>query len=205
MPAVATPQTRKAIRQGVRQLLLGRTRAGDRVFANRSEAVQHNRAGGELPALLVRCATEPVELANEAPQVYRRSVRLVVEVIVQREQFPVGGGTMTQALAESETESLDAICDEVEGLLLADPTLEETTGLRAADDVNYVDTRFDFDARAEQVIGSALVEFDYIYQTQIDEQEVLAAVDANHVHVDYFAPFPQPMVSAQDDLDLPVT
>jgi hypothetical protein len=78
-----------------------------------------------------------------------------------------------------------------------------TTGLRLADDCIYVDTQFDFDDRAEQVIGSARVQFDYVYQTEILERGVALAVDLRSVHVDHKTKPPGDRVVAADDIDVP--
>ncbi len=202
--AAGAVQSRKSIRQGVRRLLLGRTSAGSRVFTNRSEAIQHDRTGGELPALLVLTPTEPVEMAAQAPPVYRRRLRIAIELIVHRnEGFEAGKDEVGVALGETETEELDRLCRDVEQLLLADPTLEMTTGIRLADDCEYVDTQFDFQDRAEQVIGSARIQFDFIYQTEILERGVALAVDLKSVHVDHAPKPPGSRVVATDDVDVP--
>ncbi len=103
---------RKAIRTGVRSLLLNQTEADDRVFQSR--VLPHRRH--ELPVITVYTLEEAVEpeSANTGPRELTRDLALVIEAWVEP--------------GEGVDDRMDDLAQEIEDVMHADPYLGGLVG-----------------------------------------------------------------------------
>ncbi len=121
-------------------------------------------------------------------------------IVERRLGFEVGSNTVGDAIAFSESDELDDLCDQVERTLLADITLGGV-----AVDVRLVRTDMDFDERGERVLGAARITFNVSFFDPIVERPVLLARDLQRIHVDWKAPAPQSDPTAADDIAVPMS
>lgn len=71
---------RKLIRHAVSEILKGRTLAGERVFPSRTAPLWPKY---ELPAIMVYCGTEGIEVWQESPREYLRTLELRIECVAE--------------------------------------------------------------------------------------------------------------------------
>lgn len=193
----AALSSRARIRGAVRAVLMNHTAAGDRVYLNRSEAWSRD----EFPAIGLYYAPDRGQIANDAERQYLRTLELGVEVIVARRLgFEVGSNAVGDAIAFSESDELDDLCDQVERSLLADVSLG---GIAA--DLLLIRTDMDFDARGERVLGAARIVFNLSYFEPVVERSVLLARDFRTLHAEWKVPAPQSTPTASDDIQLPLS
>lgn len=102
------PQSRKLIRDKVRELLLGNTTAGTNVYVNRETSLWTS----ELPAILISNGEETAVPRDLRATQHRRTLNLVIEVKVEAN--------------DTVDDDLDTIAGEIETILLANPTLDAT-------------------------------------------------------------------------------
>lgn len=134
------PQSRKYIRDAVVALLSGNTVAGTNVFGNRETSLWET----ELPAILVYTKDETANPRSLNSKQSIRTLDLVVEI---------------KALAtESVDNTLDAIAEVVETLLLADQSL---TGTSIS--IEYQSTSISLDTDSETEKGVAALTFQVKY------------------------------------------
>lgn len=113
------------------------------VFTNRQKRVSRE----ECPVILVYTKSESAVKGIEAPRQMKRTLKLVVEVGVYKEQDAVD-------------DTLDDISEEIEQRLMRNETLD---GL--ASDLLLSDTEIDFITDSESEVGALRVTFDIDYWT----------------------------------------
>ncbi|SDI55512.1 hypothetical protein [Pseudomonas abietaniphila] len=135
---------RELIRKQAVAQLLGRTSAGASVFASRVAPLITNGWQDELPAIIVYTMDESGVIFNSAPREYLRTVQLVVEI---------------HASADAALDdTLDAICRQVENLLLQDDTLGDTVN-----DLRYAQTRMVIRDEGDELLGGCRIVFNAEY------------------------------------------
>jgi len=103
----------KAIRTALRDALLNRTNAGDRVSTNRADPHWQD----QLPAIVIYTGSESVERDQAAPPAYRRVARVIVEMAVEHSEVGPGPDDLVDDLAE-----------QVEQVFFEDPELRKQLG-----------------------------------------------------------------------------
>lgn len=130
------------------------------VYQNRQARVQE----GEKAILVVYAKNEAAEIFNEAPRLYERTLKLVVEVAIY------------DHTATDLDDLLDDISDEIEQRVFRNEYLDDL-----AKTTFLSDTEIDFITDSEVPIGVCRVTFDVIYQTDAPiEQPNLDAWERYH-------------------------
>jgi len=149
---------RKLIRNRFREVLLGKTDAGQNVFSNRASATWSE----ELPLIAVYSRAEGVENTGTAPLEFKRTIEMAVEIIAQGSEEP--------GAALSAEDILDDVAEQVEKALFRDETLGEIDSpLKAGKKISCVDSlklktiEFDFQGEGAKPVGSAIMLFDAVY------------------------------------------
>lgn len=136
---------RKNIRAKVAAILSTPTIPGiGAVFPSRQSRV----APEEMPCILVYTKSESAEEGISAPRQYRRTLKLVTEIV------------RMDVNATPVDDFLDTVADEIEQRLFKNETLD---GL--ASDTKLSDTEIDFITDAENEIGFCRLTFDVTYWT----------------------------------------
>lgn len=152
---------RKAIRDQVKELLLGKTDVGERVFSNPSNPTWAE----ELPVILIRSLSESTEKYAEAPREFKRDLQILVEIIVQGQE----DGTCPEDCAMYVEDKLDQIAFQVDCFLLADDRLgcDVSTEKAIADNFEPTSAEFDFVSEGEKPIGLARLIYTATYYEQL--------------------------------------
>lgn len=170
---------RKVIRDYVIALMeAGSVGVGSNIFKMRFRRLPQVK----LPALLIytRRDRKAERNVSDAPRIYKRQLRLVVEVL-------------ESAGAEEIDDTLDDIAREVEILLENNSTL---FGL--VHDVEYQDTEIVLDGEKDPALGVAVMEFLVTYE---DDMMGPVANDLTTVKVDWNLPtLPDEQNEAQDEI-----
>jgi hypothetical protein len=147
---------RHIIRNAVREQLLEKTAAADRVF--KSRVVPFKRL--QLPALAVYALEEPVdpESRSTAPRELTRNLQLRVECVV--------------AASEDVDDAMDALALQVEDAIDAD----ETFGGEAADAI-LASTSLEIGERGDQPIGVVSLTYAVTYYTRPSDAADPSKVD----------------------------
>lgn len=152
------------------------------VFQNRQARV----APEEMPCILVYTKSESAEEAIAAPRQYRRTLKLVVEIV------------RMDVSATDVDDFLDTVADEIEQRLFQNETLD---GL--ASDTKLSDTEIDFITDSENEVGFCRLTFDVTYWTQAPrEQPNLDAFERYHSDIKV-SPSTPTTVPMKDDTELP--
>lgn len=158
---------RQLIRKQAVAVLLGRTLAGASVFPSRVAPYLSNGWQNELPAIAVYTMDENGEIFNASPREYRRTVELVIEIIVTED-------------ADLD-DTLDTIAREVEQLLLVDDTLGGT-----CNNLTYARTRMVIKEEGDKQFGGCRVIFDAEYQDRHPDDFFNDSLhDFNQLQTDY--------------------
>lgn len=195
---------RREIRCAVKEALLGATRAGQNVTAQRFRPIlpEKDLAGAEVFASLqVYTLSEDIETGTDSPRDYDRALDLAVEVYV--EQGPA-------ATDEDAEDLIDELCDQVE--CVVDPLIPQLLRrlVPGTDETLAVNTsksglvRVDigFDAKGLQLGGAARLLWRLEYVTDVDERDQARATDLYGARVTYrFPPLPAED-AAVDAIDL---
>lgn len=166
---------RKIIRNKCKELLLGRTAAGDSVFINRSNPFWHEN----LPSISIYTRTESnIEQFSQQPRQYKRFLELGIEIVVAGE---------TEEIA---TDRLDELAAEIEDVLTTDHTLDCT-----ASDIEISSVQMEFEHNGEQVNGFCTLRFEVLYlrTSPASNRFLEALVDFEGANVDY-------MVNGSDEI-----
>jgi hypothetical protein len=187
-PPYSGALVRRDIRRGLRQVILGATAAGARVYLSRIFPLALHDADGTLrqdvlPAILVYAGDEDLEEYNAAPLETERTLQLWVDIVMQlREDF-------------------DDVVDFISGQVEAAVEQDETLGDRCEH------VRLRFVARPLEPIrdgaitlSSLRLRFDAVYHVQRDDSITLE--DLNTVAVEWDLAPPDAAIEATDTLDL---
>lgn len=135
---------KRAIRRQIQSILLGKTKAQDRVFINRSIPTQEE----DLPVILIYSTNEAITRMNEAPKDYKREMNIRIECVAVGDQD------------EDLDGRLEEIGDVVENLMEQDETL--------GDLVHYVElkgTEYTAEAEAQSPVGVLALTYTLIFFT----------------------------------------
>lgn len=138
------PHQREAIGAKVRELLLGQTAAGLRVYLNRFLTLRNR----ELPAVLIYPLSETVDpdSARTAPRELTRRLELAIDGLVA---------------AENEADvAMNALALQIETALQADPYLDGV----AADSI-LTATDLAIDTVGDRLVGRVALTFEVTYRT----------------------------------------
>jgi hypothetical protein len=181
---------RETLRDLVHTLLDGNTVASNRVYRARSEQFVE----GNLPAIAIFTPSETGEaIASDGPPAFRMSVEILIRVQVE---------AATDDLASS---SLDALCEQVEDLLLQDNAF-----LSAVSRVTGLATNVAVSPDGAMIPGAADITITATYDKCFD---VPVADDLTKLHADWDIephgnvnpPLPATESDAEDDVTLPIT
>lgn len=134
---------RSEIRKKLVAILKDNTECADRVFANRARQLWPE----ELPAILIYTRTETSTEFESSPRSLKRDLRIAIEVVSKAD--------------EDVDDELDRISQQVENLIHADDTLQETVS-----DCLLSDVEMSVAGQGETVFGSAVMTFRVIYITE---------------------------------------
>lgn len=139
---------RQVIGAKVRDLLLGKTAAGERVYLNRFLTLRNR----ELPAVLVYPLSEEVDPASAttAPRELTRRLELAIDGLVAAE--------------EAADTAMNALALEIEQALAADPYLAGESG-----DLILTDTELAVDTVGDRLVGRVALTFEVTYRTMAPE------------------------------------
>lgn len=153
---------RKQIRDAVLAALQapGATSCGSKVFGNRARQLWKT----ELPCLLVYTESESAEIYTQAPLEYKRSLKLVIEVVA--------------VAADNLDDQLDEILEQLERAIYRDETFGDLVST-----TTIVSTEMDIIDEGEKPAGAAKLTLEMIYywrpaDTQEPESVALLTVDA---------------------------
>jgi hypothetical protein len=136
----------KSIRGAIRDRLYDRTAAGTKVFTNRADKVWQE----SIPSIVIYTRSETVERDQAAPPEYKRTARVVIELLLQdRSGFPLDDDT-------------DDLAEEVEALLFADPTLRAELG-DVVSDGRQVGYEVSLADGGEVLIAGARITWEFVY------------------------------------------
>jgi hypothetical protein len=143
---------RTEIRNQVRNLLLNNTSVGESVYTNPTAPSWVE----ELPVILIRTMNESIEIFNQAPREYRKTLELTIEAIASGNEVgsEVSGGTLEDLL--------DKICHEIECVMTKDTSL-----VGFVSDVIPVSIDFDYESDGNVPIGAAKVIYSLVYYEQL--------------------------------------
>lgn len=133
---------RKEIRKAVVKALKGRTRAGDRVRANRSEVNWQQT----LPHVNIYFRGEDVQETDQAPRLLKRVINMEVEIIDEGRD------------GDELSDKLDDLSEQVEAALSVDDSLQCT-----ADDIVLQNIELEADSDGDKPTGSARLMFNVTY------------------------------------------
>ncbi len=152
---------RQIIREAVHTALLDNTSVGSAVSKNRQRPY---RIGG-LPAIDIMNSDDSVdpESANTAPKELLHTYSLDVRVRV--------------AVTDEVDNVMDAIAEEIEPLMHADPFFGGAAGGKGS---SLTGTSFDFNTEGEFDVGLMTLSYDFEYYTQADASKTLD--DFNRAH-----------------------
>lgn len=153
---------RKTIRHAIADVLKNNTDAGEHVYASRTRPIP----ASALPAILVYSNDEAIELHNEAPREYRRTLTLGIEIVARAD--------------DDLDDTLDDIAEQVERII----SENQTPG--GADTLLLNGVAITLTKDGDNQHGSCILTYDTIYYT-LDVSEGVAGpgVPADNV----LAPF----------------
>lgn len=141
--------TRKAIRKAVAAVLLNNTAAGPHVYASRTRPLPAK----SLPAILVYSNDEAVEIFNESPREYKRTLTLGIEIAARAD--------------DTLDDTLDDIAQQVERIL------SENQMPGGADTLLLNGVAITLSGEGDNQHGSCILTYDAIYFT-LDVSEGVA-------------------------------
>lgn len=197
---------RRTLRCHFRDLLKGKTRAGQNVTASRFEAILPERdlEGSEVFASLqVYTLVDVPARHTDAPRLYKRRLELAVEVFAEK------GPELS---AEDLDDLVDELCDQVE--CVVEPEIPQLLKVKVPGTDELLDVnpstsgleRVDlaFDARGVQLSGAARLLFVIDYGTDVDERIQARGTDLETLRAVYrFPPLDlEATPAAEDEIDL---
>ena len=183
---------RKAIRNEVKNILLGRTPCKNMVFADVSAPLWEEE---DLPAIIIYPESEAVELFNVTE--YKRTLRLIVQITSNGVEDPT---TKTRTVSDS----LDEIGDAVEREL----DLADARGGYNFDELFLTAIDFEYADEGRKTIGSQRLTYSAVYYTDkprdgdtlVDEN--FSGIDADWKVGHDGDEDPGVQVDAQDSVDI---
>lgn len=191
---------RKVIRNTIRDLLKGNTRAGDKVFTNLSSPNWREQS----PVIIIYTRAETVEELNVSPREYRRTLELAIEITAEGSEDPNSG--------DNVEDTLDDIVSQVELILNRDETLgeiENSLGKKVAlvDALILGSLDFTFEDGGQKPAGAARIIFNVVYHENmpgsLDDQNNIGNMKRVHVdwNVGHNDSTPDEVIEAQNDLE----
>lgn len=151
---------RKLIRSTLRDFLKGKTDAGDNVFTNTASASWSE----QLPLIAIYARSEDVELFAVSPREYKRTLHLMIEVIVQ------GAESADPAQEVAAEDALDDILAQIEKAIAPDETLGEIPDefrdgkmLCLVDELLLKNVEFTFRGEGEKPQAAAVMHYSAVY------------------------------------------
>lgn len=148
MTELTTPgAVRRAVREKVKEILLGETDAGDAVYISRALPTDAEA----MPAISIYTGDEAVELFDQSPKRYQRNLQLLIEVAI-------AGDTDDELDFER-----DKFGDKIEAILEEDETLGDLV-----DSIQLTSNELEQDATGESPTGKLSITYNvryYLYPT----------------------------------------
>jgi len=149
---MAKESQRKQIRHCVKSLLLGIEGIGDRVFTNRAKKMWKT----EYPAIIIYTKNEPAEIRDASPRKYRKSLSLVIELLLKIDKEDQDNKETEDILDDS----MDDFCEIIEQRIFANETLN---GL--VSDTILTNTEMDHGVDGDSEIAGAQLTFECTYDS----------------------------------------
>lgn len=161
------------IRERVKEILKGRTIAGDRVYSGRSIVTW----GSKTPAINLFMNSEVLDRYSDRPKRYRRQMNLSVELMV------LGTNSLEDTGPNSTHTELDEFVEAVETLIEVD----ETLGLKdpCVSMLNLLNVDYEFESGGDAPTASAILTFEIIFYQYAKRPGVQCLDDLKQVAVDY--------------------
>lgn len=152
---MAEQVNRKDIREKAVALLKAAvTEVSNRVFENRMRPVFQS----ELPCIVVYSRNESAEISSQAPREYKRTLRLVAEIIAKAD--------------ETVDDTLDLLARKVEKAFFVNETLDSLVG-----DTVLGETEIEISGEGQTLHGACRMEWLVEYYTLAPGDEALAELD----------------------------
>lgn len=154
---------RKSIRYKVKSML-----DNNIIFKGNPIAIHPNRItpffGVELPAIGIYTFDEPADPQNTQPQVYRRSLNLGIQVLLDGE---------TGRVIDDDLDDISAL---IEKFMFFNPTLDPLENVESCDLVN---TSQDLKDQGDKLYGSSILQFQVEYIRDAINRDDLTLDDFN--------------------------
>lgn len=160
-------RVKRKIRLKAKEILLGRTKAGENVFVSRSSKLD----SGELPAIIIYPNNEKIQKFNEAPKDYKRIFTLSIEVI----------GT---APTDDELDDLiEDMAEQIESLMEQAETDDEKGFGKLISSLELVGTQYAVDPEGGDPIASIKLDFELVFYADAITEDVSPLPDLKGVDV----------------------
>jgi hypothetical protein len=140
--------TRKIIRKKIRELLLNKTKACERVYTNQASPTWIEN----LPAIIIYSLSEDITKFNQAPRELKRDLQVVIEIMASGAEEP------NTACHNTAEDCLDDIAEQVECIMSKSETLDGV-----CDDNILSSIEFDFVPEGQKPVGSARLIYTVTY------------------------------------------
>lgn len=185
---------RQEIRKKIRELLIGKTKAGDRVFTNQAAPTWVE----DLPVILIYPRSESVELFNQAPRELKRDIQMVIEIVASGSEEPNAEDK------DTVEDQLDEMSSLIECELARDETFEGLVDMSI-----LTSTDFDFAGEGAKPIGSARLVYTVVYYENSPAvgSKIAGVSPFTKIHADYKVGHnneaPDDQIEANDDIAIP--
>jgi hypothetical protein len=184
--ALNTPGfAKRKIREAIRDTLKGRTSAGDRVFFSRAGSPDAD----DLPQILIRTASEQIEVFDHSPKRYRRNMEVVIECIAAGDDD------------EHLDQELENLAEQVETILESN----ERLGLdRMVNSLELTGSDYSAGDEGESPIGNIALRYNvqfFLYAITNQELPTLTKVGTEW-KVGHDSASPDDVVDAEDETEL---
>ena len=185
---------RQDIRKKIREILIGKTIAGTRVFTNQAAPTWVE----DLPVILIYPRSESAELFNQAPRELKREIQMVIEIVASGSEEPNA----------EDKDTVEDILDEMSTLIECEMARDETLE-NLADMSILTSTDFDFAGEGAKPIGSARLVYNIVYYeaSPAVAGKVAGVSPFTKIHADYKVGHhnesPDAQIEADDDIAIP--
>lgn len=179
---------RKLIRHAVRDLLINKTSAGERIYTNRRTALWDNA----LPAIVIFTTSQDDELYSVSPRELMRTAQIGIELVVAKEgEIPLD-------------DEMDDLCEQVERVLFNNPMLRRSINSKdspVARPILPLRTETDTNYDGLKPIGGLRMNWEAIYFQSAGEYETCALADFKTTEIDWDLAPPDSAIDATDLVD----
>jgi hypothetical protein len=175
---------RKAIREAVAGLLLGKTNAGAKVYTDRTRPLEF----ADLPCLVVWTKAEKSEIFNQAPREYMRTLVVSVQIFATADDGAV--------------DQLDLISEQVEQVIGQNDLLT-FNGENTACDTRIIGGEGEYTSEGEQLLGWWRIDIEADYRKYSPSEISENLGDLEGVDIKYDCAPADGRLEAEDQINLP--